>query len=333
MSGESMSTVVAAHEARPLLSVVVPIYGEEELLETFNQRIKAVMAQLAGTYDHEIVYINDGSKDRSPELLQVLFEQDPHHIRVLHFSRNFGHQLAITAGMDHARGEAIVVIDGDLQDPPEVILEMVKKWQEGFDVVYGVREKRRGESFFKLATAKVYYRLLNSLSNVAIPVDTGDFRLISRDVVSSLQRVREHNRYIRGLISWLGFRQCGIYYQRDARFAGETKFSLFKMLKFAIDGITSFSEKPLYVSGVVGALLSVVGLLAALWIIMGQIFGFSETIRGWSSLMVTMLVVGGLQLFFMGIMGLYIGRIYRESKNRPLYVVARKSGYKESEVL
>jgi dolichol-phosphate mannosyltransferase len=313
-----------------LLSVVVPIYNEEELLLEFHQRLSGVLSLLAPGLDYEIVYINDGSKDRSPALLQELFRQEPQRVKVLHFSRNFGHQLAITAGIDHARGEALVVIDGDLQDPPEVIRQMVEKWQEGFDVVYGVRERRGGESVFKLATAKVYYRLLNMLSNVAIPVDTGDFRLISRDVVESLHLVREHNRYIRGLISWLGFRQCGISYHRDPRYAGVTKFSLIKMVKFAVDGITSFSEKPLYFSGVLGAGLSLLGLLAALWIALGQLLGFSDTIRGWSSLMVTVLVIGGLQLFFMGVMGLYIGRIYRESKNRPLYVVARKSGYPES---
>lgn len=314
-----------------LLSVVVPIYNEENLLGEFHRRLSQVLTQLSPDFAYEIVYINDGSKDRSPALLHKLHQQEPSRVRLLHFSRNFGHQLAITAGIDHAQGDGVVVIDGDLQDPPELIIKMVEKWQEGFDVVYGVREKRQGELYIKLITAKLFYRLLNMLSNVAIPVDTGDFRLISREVVRSLDSVREYNRYIRGLISWLGFRQCGIPYCRDPRFAGVSKFSLVTMLRFAVDGITSFSEKPLYCSGVLGALLSVFGLGAALWIALGQLFGFSDTIRGWSSLMVTLLVLGGLQLFFMGVMGLYIGRIYRETKHRPLYVVARKCGFTDKE--
>lgn len=312
---------------QPKISVVVPIYFEELVLQEFHRRTYQVLTSLQPTYDFEIIYVNDGSTDKSLPILLELHQKDPLHIKIVDFSRNFGHQLAVTAGIDHSSGDGVVVIDGDLQDPPEVIPKMIEKWQEGFHVIYGVREKREGETLFKLITAKVFYRVLSHFSDVPLPLDAGDFRFIDRKVVQALAQVRESNRYIRGLIAWLGFKQFGLLYHRDERFAGETKYTLKKMIKFAADGLTSFSDKPLLLAGYCGFTISFVGFIWALWIIGNVAFlGSQDLAKGWSSLAVMMLLFGGMQMIFLGIIGMYIGRIYKEVRGRPLYVVSKSYG-------
>lgn len=316
-------------DRRPLISVIVPIYFEEEVIGEFHRRTAQVLHKLESDYDFEIIYVNDGSTDKSLALLLGLYEKDKQHIKIIDFSRNFGHQLAITAGIDHARGDMVVLIDGDLQDPPEVIPQMVEKWREGYHVIYGVRERRKGETAFKLLTAKLFYRLMSRFADVPLPVDAGDFRLIDRSVVAALKNIREGNRYLRGLISWLGFKQYGLLYKRDERYAGETKYTLRKMLRFAADGVTSFSDKPLLMAGYFGALVSFVGFIWMLWIVFSYVTGYGDAIPGWSSLAVVMLLFGGLQMMFLGVLGMYIGRIYREVKARPLYVIAKSYGLLE----
>ncbi|MEA5115131.1 MAG: glycosyltransferase family 2 protein [Geobacteraceae bacterium] len=310
----------------PMLSIVVPIYFEEDTLPQFYDRLKGVMEQLASAAKYELIFVNDGSTDRSLDLLRQL-SRDDNSIRVIGFSRNFGHQVAITAGIDHAQGDAVVVIDGDLQDPPEVIPEMFAKWQDGYKVVYGVRNSRKGESAFKLITARVFYRCINYLSDVHLPLDAGDFRLMDRVVVDALCSIREENRYIRGLVSWVGFPQFALSYDRDSRYAGETKFNLRKMLKFAFDGITGFSDRPLRISSKLGILCTITSFAMIIWLIYSKITSPSSTIQGWTSLLVVVLFLGGIQLLSIGLLGEYIGRIHRETKKRPLYVVAEKIGF------
>ncbi len=313
-------------EKRPLLSVVVPIYFEEETIIEFYRRTKHVMTGLEPKLGHELIFVNDGSTDRSIELLLNLSQQDA-AVRVLDFSRNFGHQLAITAGIDHASGDVVVVIDGDLQDPPEVIPEMVAKWEEGYKVVYGIRNSRKGENILKLFTAGLFYRILNKLSDLKLPRDTGDFRLMDRDVVNALCAIREENRYIRGLVSWIGFSQYGLVYERDARYAGTTKFNFSRMIKFAFDGITGFSDKPLRFSTRIGMWITVTAFIFTIWLIIGKLITPDSTVPGWTSLLVVVLFLGGIQLLSIGALGEYIGRIYRETKRRPLYIVANKYGF------
>lgn len=308
-----------------LISVVVPIYNEAPILPELHRRLSAALSSLSEAY--ELVFVNDGSQDGSADLLRAMVSSD-RHVRLIDLSRNFGHQIAITAGMDHAAGAAVVVIDGDLQDPPEVIPELVAKWQEGYDVVYAIRERREGESFFKRATAAAFYRLINRITNVDIPVDTGDFRLMSRRAVEALKKVRERNRFIRGLVSWLGFRQTGVRFVRQERFAGQTKYPLRKMLKFAFDGITSFSFLPLQLATYLGFVVSVASFLGILYVIYLRLFT-QETILGWASLMAAILFLGGVQLITLGIIGEYIGRIYDESKGRPLYFTQEVLGFEQ----
>jgi len=311
------------HDGGRMISVVVPIYCEQQILPEFHTRAKAALASLAPKYAHELIFVNDGSTDASLQILHAIAKADP-SVRVLSLARNFGHQLAITAGLDHAQGDAAVVIDADLQDPPELIPDMVRKWEEGFKVVYGVRQTRQGETAFKLATAKLFYRLLSYLSDTPLPLDSGDFRLLDRAVIDALCQIREESRYIRGLVSWIGFTQCPIPYQRAVRRAGETKFPLRKMLRFALDGISSFSEKPLRLSSHLGFLVTVLSLLAAVFIIVRKFVYHDQLIPGWASVMVTVLFMGGIQLLSIGILGEYVGRIFRQSKGRPLYIVAEK---------
>jgi polyisoprenyl-phosphate glycosyltransferase len=318
--GEAMSTELT-------ISLVIPIYCEEDIITEFYKRAKAVMASLRPRYDHEFLFVNDGSDDRSLELLKDLSAKDP-RVKVISLSRNFGHQFAITAGMDHALGDAVVVIDGDLQDPPEVIPQMVSKWVEGFKVVYGVREKRKGENLFKLATAKIFYRLLRLLSETEIPVDAGDFRLLDRMVVDALKSIREENRYLRGLVRWTGFRQTGLPYRRDPRFAGKTKFTVRKMIKFAVDGVLSFSDKPLKITSYFGFLITLLSFAMGLRIIIGKIRYPQIAVSGWTSMILAVLFIGGIQLISLGILGLYLGRQYREVKKRPLYIIADTFGFK-----
>jgi dolichol-phosphate mannosyltransferase len=307
---------------RRVVSIVSPVYCEEDGIEAFHRRAVAVLDNLEDRYDGEIVYVNDGSFDRSGEVLRKFCQEDS-RIRLVELSRNFGHQLAITAGIDHARGDAIVVIDSDLQDAPEVIERMVEQWEDGFKVVYGVRTAREGESRFKLVTAKVFYRLVNWLSDVQLPEDSGDFRLMDRQVIEVLRGMREENRYLRGMVAWVGFPQTGIPYERDPRYAGETKYTLRKMLRFAVDGVTSFSERPLRMATQLGLIIMALALAFMVWILVGFAV-YHDTVPGWPSLMATILFLGGVQLLCVGVVGAYVGRVYRESKDRPLYVVAER---------
>lgn len=299
------------------ISVIVPIFNEEGSISEFHRRMTAVLKGMGESY--EILYVNDGSRDSSPALLRERCAQDP-NVKLIDFARNFGHQAAISAGMDHARGQAIVVIDSDLQDPPEVIPRLVEKWQEGFDVVYAVREKRKGDTWFKKWTAAVFYRVLRRITAVDIPVDTGDFRLMSRRALEAFKGLRERHRFIRGMVSWIGFRQTGVLFVRDERYAGETKYPLKKMLKFAFDGITSFSFMPLQLATYFGFFTSITAFLGIMVVVGLRLFT-SIPLPGWASLMVCTLLLGGVQLITLGIIGEYIGRIYDEVKGRPLYIV------------
>ncbi|MCU6710434.1 glycosyltransferase family 2 protein [Paenibacillus sp. J5C_2022] len=304
-------------------SIIVPMYNEEAVIEHTYERLKEVMGRTGESY--ELLFVNDGSKDRTVELVRMICEFDL-HVRLIDFSRNFGHQIAITAGMDHAQGEAIVIIDADLQDPPEVILDMIAKWKEGYEVVYGQRLKRKGETVFKKLTAMAFYRLLRSMTTVDIPIDTGDFRLIDRKVCDVLRGLKEKNRFVRGLISWIGFRQTSVEYVREERFAGETKYPLRKMLRFAMDGITSFSYKPLRIAAYLGFMLSLGSFIYLLIVVFQRLFT-ETTEAGWASLMALSLLFNGIILILLGVMGEYIGRIYDESKGRPLYIVRDRHGY------
>jgi len=312
--------------SRTLLSVVVPVYSEEKVIPEFYRRMKNVLAELENRFDHEILFIDDGSRDGSAALLKELSRHDP-QVKIVSFSRNFGHQFAITAGLDYARGDVLAIIDGDLQDPPEVIPEMLRKWEEGNKVVFGVREKRRGENPFKLVTAKVFYRLIRLLSDIRMPIDAGDFRLLDRRVVETLRDIREENRYLRGLVSWAGFTQVGVPYRRDRRYAGKTKFTLKKMIRFAFDGILSFSDKPLKISAYLGFLITLASFIMALRVLIGKIRHPEMLVSGWTSLILAVLFIGGIQMISLGILGLYLGRQYREVKKRPLYVVAETTGF------
>jgi dolichol-phosphate mannosyltransferase len=306
--------------------VVSPVFCEEGTIGEFYTRTKRALEALPPGCRHEIVFVDDGSTDGSPAALLQLSQQDP-AVRVVSLSRNFGHQAALTAGLDHAAGDVVITLDADLQDPPEVIPEMVRLWQQGWRVVYGVRRTRKGEGAFKRLTARVFYRLLSGLSDVRIPLDSGDFRLMDRAVVDALAELREESRYLRGMVSWVGFRQCPLEYDRDPRYTGETKFSLRRMLRFAIDGISSFSDKPLRVAGQFGMLVTAGSLLLMLWVIVGKLIDPSKSIAGWASLMAVVLFLGGVQLVSIGLLGEYIGRIFRQTKGRPLYVVAGRTNF------
>ena len=300
----------------PMYSVVIPVYNEEEVIKVSYERLSAVMKLTKESY--ELLFVNDGSHDNSIKILTQIARLDK-KVRVINFSRNFGHQIAITAGMDTALGQAIVVIDSDLQDPPEVILEMIKKWKEGYDVVYGKRTKREGETKFKLLTAKWYYRFLKTMTSVDIPVDTGDFRLIDRKVCNALKTMKEKNRYVRGLVSWAGYKQTAVEYERHERFAGVTKYPLKKMIKFAFDGITSFSNKPLKLSTAVGFIISALSGLNFLNLLIRAILG--RSMGFWAGLNLV-IFIQGLIFIMIGLVGEYIGRLYDEAKDRPLYFIA-----------
>lgn len=312
---------------KKLLSFVIPCYNEEEVLFETLKRLNS-FCEVLTDLKVEFIFIDDGSNDKTREILKKFATKDA-QIKVICFARNFGHQMAVTAGIDVALGDAIVIIDADLQDPPEVVHQMIDKWKEGYDVVYGVRTDRPGESMFKLYAAHWFYRLLNKLSEAPIPLDAGDFRLISRPVVDALRAMPERNRYIRGMISWLGFRQTDLPYQRAKRFAGQTKYPLKKMLRFAADGIFSFSTKPLQISiglGIFSASLSIVGIIYAVYL---RVYT-NIWVEGWTALMIAILFIGGVQLVCIGILGAYIGRIYNEIKGRPLYVVQEYVGFPEN---
>ena len=308
-------------------SIVVPVYNEEEVARESYKRLKNVMDSTGEAY--ELIFVNDGSRDKTEEIITDICAEDP-NVRLINFSRNFGHQTAITAGMDNSSGQAIVVIDADLQDPPEVILQMIEKWKEGYDVVYGQRAKRKGETVFKKLTAKMFYRFLRSMTSVDIPVDTGDFRLIDRKVCDVMSSLTEKNRYVRGLVSWVGFRQTAVTYVREERFAGETKYPLKKMLKFAMDAITTFSYKPLKLSIYIGFIVALASFLYLLVVLYLRLFT-DAAVAGWASTLAVSLIFNGVTLMMLGIIGEYIGRIYDEVKNRPLYIIREKIGFSEGE--
>ena len=282
--------------------------------------------ELAENISFELIFVNDGSKDKTLEILQNLAKEDS-RIRVVNFSRNFGHQIAVTAGMDAANGDAVVLIDADLQDPPELINEMINLWINGYDVVYATRTKRLGESFFKLFTAKCFYRVLNFFSDTPIPLDTGDFRLMDKSVVNVLSNMPEHDRFIRGMVSWVGLRQISIPYLREERHAGKSKYPLKKMLAFAISGILSFSIKPLRLASWLGLGCAFLAFLLCLYTLFLKVFT-NQTIEGWTSIVLAILFIGGVQLLCLGILGEYVGRIYSHAKDRPLYIVDSYDGYK-----
>ncbi|MFC4600217.1 glycosyltransferase family 2 protein [Cohnella hongkongensis] len=307
------------------LSVVVPMYNEEEVIEVTYRRLKAVLDELGETY--EIVFVNDGSRDGTSDIVRSICAGDS-RVKLVEFSRNFGHQIAVTAGMDYASGRTVVLIDADLQDPPELIADMVSKWREGYDVVYGRRIERKGESWFKKFTAAAFYRLLRSMTSVNIPVDTGDFRLMDRKVCDALTSMRERSRFIRGMVSWTGFKQTSVDYVREERFAGETKYPLRKMIRLSLDAMTSFSTKPLKIASVLGFMMSVAGFVY-LFVVLYQRLFTDTTTQGWTSMIAISLLFHGITLSLLGVLGEYIGRTYEEAKGRPLYFVAEAVNFGE----
>ncbi|MCI1579329.1 MAG: glycosyltransferase family 2 protein [Clostridium beijerinckii] len=311
---------------KTVYSVIVPLYNEELVINQSYKRLKEVMDSTNESY--EIVFVNDGSKDRTREIAEEICSRDE-NIKLINFSRNFGHQAAITAGMDLALGDAIIVIDADLQDPPEVMLKMIEKWKEGYEVVYGKRVKREGETFFKKFTARVYYRLLRSMTTVDVPVDAGDFRLIDRKVCNTLIALPERNRYVRGLVSWVGYKQTYVEFIRQERFAGETKYPLKKMFKLACDGITALSYKPLIIAGHFGIIALLVGIILMFVDITKAIINKSSVLNFTMMIGINMMMFG-VVLGCIGIMGQYIGRIFDESKGRPIYVISSTTNYNRS---
>ena len=306
----------------PDYSIVVPVYDEQEALPELYERLRWLLERLDG--DAEVILVDDGSRDDSYALMLDLNRRDP-RFKLLQLSRNFGHQVAITAGLDFAAGRAVIVMDADLQDPPEAALAMAERWREGFDVVYGVRRERRGETRFKRITAAVFYRLLQRLADVEIPADAGDFRLLDRKALDAYLAMREHDRYVRGMVSWVGFNQIGVAYNRDERRAGTTKYPFRKMIKFAADGIVSFSNAPLRLALGLGFLVSASSFLYGFVAILLNVTG-AFTVPGWTSIIIVTSFLGGVQLIVLGVIGEYVGRTYVETKGRPLYVVNREAG-------
>lgn len=304
------------------ISVIIPMYYEEEVAEECYKRMTFVLQNIEN-YDYEIICINDGSRDKTLSILENLAIRDK-RLKVLSFSRNFGHQCAVTAGLKYVTGDAIVIIDADLQDPPELIPEMLKLWEAGNDVIYGKRKTRDGESAFKLFTAKMFYKTLNALSDVEIPKDTGDFRLVDRKVVDTINSLPEHNKFLRGLFSWVGYKQIPFEYERKERFAGKTKYPLKKMLKLASDGIISFSTKPLKIVGGLGIISIVISFILLIYALISYLFKLNNLSAGWTSLMLGITFFAGVQLLSLWIMSEYIARIYDESKNRPQYIIEKK---------
>ncbi|MBR8833488.1 MAG: glycosyltransferase family 2 protein [Stigonema ocellatum SAG 48.90 = DSM 106950] len=308
----------------PKYSFVIPIYNEEQTIPEMYRRVSGVMDRLDDSV--ELILVNDGSKDSSLQLLRNLHETDS-RICYLSLARNFGHQIAVTAGLNFVRGQVVVILDADLQDPPELIPDMIEKWREGYQVVYAVRTQRRKESRFKRFTAYVFYRLLKKLADVDIPTDTGDFCLLDRQVVDVLNSMPEHNRYIRGLRSWVGFRQTFIQFERDPRFAGDVKYTFSKSLALAINGLVSFSKVPLRVSSYLGLLTAMMATLMAMLVLCWRIFIPHSPLTGFTIILVAIFFMGAVQLFSIGILGEYIGRIYEDVKRRPLYTLAEVGGF------
>jgi dolichol-phosphate mannosyltransferase len=310
------------------ISVVVPCFNEADVIRQAHERLSMTLSKT--DLDYEIIYVNDGSRDRTLDILRELSEADS-RVRVVSFSRNFGHQIAETAGIDFATGDAVVLIDADLQDPPELIHDMVRLWRDGYQVVYGTRQSRTGESAFKLLTAKYFYRFFNSISEVDIPLDTGDFRLMDRRVVDVLKNMPERDRFLRGMVSWIGFKQTSLSYARSERAAGGTNFPLRRMLLFAVDGIVSFSLVPLRLATLFGCAAAVVSIIAFLYALLLSLFA-KTSVSGWTFLFITVTFLGGTTLLCLGIIGEYVGRIYRELKRRPIYVVDEAIGFHQEAV-
>ena len=309
------------------LSIVVPIFNEEQNLPELHRRLSDAARAITPSY--EIVFVNDGSRDESRSILQILSQRDE-HVYYIHFSRNFGHQIAVTAGLDRCRGKSVVIIDGDLQDPPEVIPELYKKHKSGYDVVYARRSERKGETWFKRATAKLFYRVLRRSTAIDIPLDTGDFRLIDRKVVDALKKMPEQNKFLRGQIAWLGFRQGEVLFSRDKRRYGKTGYPLSKMLRFAMDGITAFSDRPLKLVTAMGFAISFLSFAIIVYAMYSH-FVLLRTITGWTSLIISSTFIGGVQLLSIGIIGEYISRMNKNILNRPLYVVESSNLESEKE--
>ena len=307
-------------------SLVIPIFNEEETLPELQRRVTRLMDDLDAPA--EVILVDDGSSDRSYDMMVELHCADP-RFKIIQLSRNFGHQTAITAGMDFAMGDAVIIMDADLQDPPEVVVEMAKRWREGYHVVYGVREERAGETWFKRTTASMFYRLLHRFTDLDIPVDVGDFRLVDRRALDAFRSLREHSRYVRGMFCWIGFKQTGVRYKRAERFAGSTKYPLAKMMKLATDGILGFSTVPLRLALHAGFGLSVLSFIYGLIALFAKVTGHF-TVPGWSSLITVVAFIGGIQLVLLGVIGEYIGRIYDEVRRRPLYLVRESRGTEKS---
>jgi len=303
---------------KPTFSIIAPVYNEKDCLGTLVQRVGEVMDSTGEPW--ELVIVDDGSQDGSTDIIRRLAKEDK-RVRAVIFARNFGHQVAVTAGMDYSRGDAVIIIDADLQDPPEVMLEMIQRWKEGYQVVYGVRSEREGETWFKKTTASLFYRMIARITDVKIPLDTGDFRLMDRSVVKVMNSMREKHRFLRGMSSWVGYRQIGVSYHRAARFAGETKYPLKKMLKLALNAVTSFSYFPLQMATYVGFISAGISIVAIPIVIIMRLTG-SQAFFGQATTLLAVLFLGGVQLISLGILGEYIGRIYDEVKGRPLYIVS-----------
>ena len=304
------------------VTLVIPMYYEEKVAEECYKRVKENLEKLEN-YDHEIIFVNDGSKDKTLEILENIASKDT-NVKVISFSRNFGHQAAVTAGLQYVTGDAIVIMDADLQDPPELIPDMLKLWEQGNEVIYGKRKSREGESAFKLFTAKMFYKTLNALSDVEIPKDTGDFRLVDRKVVDTINSLPEHNKFLRGLFSWVGYKQAPFEYERKERFAGKTKYPLKKMLKLASDGIIGFSTKPLKMVGGLGVLTICISFVILIYALLSFIFKWNNLTPGWTSLMVAITFFSGVILISLWMIGEYISRIYDESKGRPQYIINKE---------
>ena len=304
------------------VSIIIPVYNEEEVLPELYQRL-ANLINNTNNYEFELLFVNDGSKDKTLSMLEELAAYDK-KVKVISFSRNFGHQSAVTAGIKYVTGDAVVIIDADLQDPPELIPEMLKLWEDGNEVIYGKRKSRKGESAFKLLTAKMFYKTLDSLSDVEIPKDTGDFRLVDRKVIDVINDLPEHNKFLRGLFSWVGFKQYPYEYERQERKAGKTKYPLKKMMKLASDGIVSFSSKPLKIVGGIGILTILISLVILIYSLISYACNLNNLTPGWTSIMVTITLFSGVQLLSMWIMSEYIARIYDETKRRPEYIIEKK---------
>lgn len=302
------------------ISFVFPVYNEEGNIELLHKTMTKILHKLSDKYETEILYVNDGSKDSSFEILQKIQALDK-RVVLINFSRNFGHQYAITAGLDYASGDAVVIMDSDMQDPPEVVLDLIREWEAGYEVVYAQRRTRK-DNFFKKVTAYAFYRTLSYLASINIPKDTGDFRLIDRKVVDTLNKFRETNRFMRGMVSYVGYKQKAVLFDRADRHAGATNYPLKKMIRLAFDGITSFSTAPLKLIAQIGYLISLIGFLGILYALFVKIFMPSTVMSGWTLTIISVLFIGGVQLLMLGVLGMYIGRIYTEAQERPLYIIS-----------